>query len=816
MWNNVAISRPIFGGHNMKRKIILFFIGIVTLAVLIGVQIFSRGEHDNNIEVSEEYTGAETRITKAEIVRMVTLLNYSRQEIESLDRTITFADTDESKWYDKFINAYSTMGFVGESTKSNEFHPMAYFTYGDCKELFGLIKDQTKNETLDTKLFALLEQFMDGKKAEDNILPSQWILLYQMIFEDGYGMELAKDSLYFVESWENSEDLSKWQTVTDQGIYYGDGLNFVQYLDTKHKVFVKDNEILYVGEELEEESQISNIWILGKKDTKLSVFIEGCTKEFALAGSIEEDVSGQVGDLFIEKGQITKVSIKPDKIKGRILVTNDNYIEIENYGRKALSDDFCIYRTYGEISMDKSNSLVVGYENAEFVIVGDEICAAIITEPVVAEDIRVLIKTTGFTDYYHDSVKFTANTKFTVSFGDKKKSYKADKVLTIDQNSDWFDSGRILITPAKEDGKVTIKTIKRNGINPSYQGSIEIAKDENGLLIVNELSIEQYLYAVVPSEMPTTYGQEALKVQAVCARSYAYKQLLANSLRNYGAHVDDSASYQVYNNIPTNKDAIKAVDATCGETIEYEGEIITAYYFSTSSGYTANASQVWNGTQEVPYFTGGLQLTNLTTKSEKKLEDLSDELDFKSFMKQNKYETYDSDSPWYRWNVTITAKNLKKTIDAGLSTRYAANPKLIQTRQEDGTFKSLPIDTVGNVKSIQIDKRQQSGIITAVIITGSKNTIKVESEYNIRFLLSPCFSTIERQDGSKIAEQSMLPSAFFYIKETKDSYQFIGGGYGHGVGMSQNGAKTMAELGFTYKEILEHYYNGTNLSLTQN
>ncbi len=800
----------------MKRKIILFFIGIVTLAVLIGVQIFSRGENSNNIEVSEEYIGAETRITRAEIARMITLLNYTRQEIESLDRTITFTDTDETKWYDKFINAYSAMGFIDKSKESNEFHPMAYFTYGDCKELFGLIKEQTKNDALDTKLFALLEQFMDGRGEEDNILPSQWILLYQMIFEDGYGMELTEDSLYFVESWENNEDLSKWQTVTNQGTYYGDGLNFVQYLDTKHKVFVKDNEILCVGEEMEGESQISNIWILGKKDTKLNVFIEGCTKEFALAGNIEEDVSGQVGDLYIEKGQITKVSIKPDKIKGRILVTNDNYIEIENYGRKALSDDFCIYRTYGDISMDKSNSLVVGYENAEFVIVGDEICAAIITEPVVAEDIRVLIKTTGFADYYHTSVKLSANTKFTVSYGDNKKTYKADKVITIDQDSAWFNSGRILITPDKEDGKVTIKTIKRNGINPSYQGSIEIAKDENGLLIVNELSIEQYLYAVVPSEMPTTYGQEALKVQAVCARSYAYKQLLANNLRNYGAHVDDSASYQVYNNIPTNKDAIKAVDATCGETIAYNGEIITAYYFSTSSGYTADASQVWNGTQEVPYFTGGLQLTELTSKAQKKFDDLSKESDFKAFMKQDKYESYDSDSPWYRWNVTISPKNLKKTIDQGLSARYEANRKLIQTKQEDGTFKSVPIDTIGDVKSIQIDTRQQSGIITKMIITGSKNTIKVESEYNIRFLLSPCFSTIERQDGSKISGLSMLPSAFFYMNDTKDGYQFIGGGYGHGVGMSQNGAKTMAELGFTYKEILQHYYNGTNLSMAQN
>ena len=105
------------------------------------------------------------------------------------------------------------------------------------------------------------------------------------------------------------------------------------------------------------------------------------------------------------------------------------------------------------------------------------------------------------------------------------------------------------------------------------------------MLLINELALEEYLYAVVPSEMPTYYGIEALKVQAVCARSYAYRHLLANSLSRYGAHVDDSVSYQVYNNIPENEESVLAVKDTYGRVIEYEGEIITAYYFSTKWAY---------------------------------------------------------------------------------------------------------------------------------------------------------------------------------------------------------------------------------------
>lgn len=802
----------------MKNKMILFFIGVFTLTILIGVQIFSRGEIDTNIEGTEEYIGNGGRITRAEVARMISLLMYDREDIESMERNIIFTDTDSSKWYDKYVNAFSTLGFTTKEEEADrEFHPMAYVTFGDCQNLIDKLGTQLENETLKEQLDTVLSSLMDGKKIEDEITSQQWIQLYEIISEEGYGRKLEDETLYFIESWENSDELAKWQTATNHGIFYGDGLNFVQYLNTSYKVYIKDQEILCVLNEVEGEIQIPNIWIEEKTEEGLKVYVEGCTKEFQLAGSIEEDVSGQVGDLFLEDGKITKVSIKPDRIKGRILVTNDNYIEIENYGRKALSDDFCIYRTYGGISMDKTNSLVVGYENAEFVIVGDEICAAIITEPVVAENIRVLIKTDGFKDYYHDSVKLTANTKFSISFGDTVKEYKANKVVTIDSDSKWLKSGRILITPLKENGKITIRSMKRNGIYPAYQGTMEVASDENGLLLINELSIEKYLYGVVPSEMPTSYGLEALKVQAVCARSYAYKQLIANGLRKYGAHVDDSASYQVYNNIPSNKDAREAVNETAGEVLSYDGEIITAYYFSTSSGYTADATQVWNGTTDLEYLQGSLQLTKESSKAEKLYDDLSQQEDFTAFLKQDKYPTFDSDTPWYRWKVTMSLDKLKASIDAGLGARYEANPTLITTKQENGEYLSVPVDTVGEVKSLHITKRQKSGIVTELVIKGSKATVKVESEYNIRLLLAPIFSEITRADDSKVESLSMLPSAYFYIEEKDNGYSFHGGGYGHGVGMSQNGAKAMADEGYTYTEILQHYYHGAqiNMGMTQ-
>ena len=98
--------------------------------------------------------------------------------------------------------------------------------------------------------------------------------------------------------------------------------------------------------------------------------------------------------------------------------------------------------------------------------------------------------------------------------------------------------------------------------------------------MINELLLEEYLYAVVPSEMPASYPLEALKAQAVCARTYAYARILHAGLPEYGAHVDDSTAFQVYNNILENAQTTKAVRETKGELLWYGQELADTYYYS--------------------------------------------------------------------------------------------------------------------------------------------------------------------------------------------------------------------------------------------
>lgn len=564
-------------------------------------------------------------------------------------------------------------------------------------------------------------------------------------------------------------------------------------------------------EEVPKEIIYSNVWIIESDDYTIKAYVDNEIHTFETQYELTQELQGVIGDLIVEDDKVIKIAIKPDKISGKVLSYTDKYIEIEDYGKININQDYKIYKIYDELMEEMSSGILIGYSSTDFIVSNGEICAAIIKEEATPKNIRVLLKNNNQNNVFHDVVKFTSPKDYTVHYGDDVKEYKAGQIITIKENSKMLKHGRMILEPKEKDSKMQLLSLTRANGNPEYRGKIEIRKNKEGLTIVNDLSIEEYLYSVLPSEMPASYGLEALEVQAVCARSYAYTQLTNRSYGEYGAHVDDSVSYQVYNNIGEYKLTTQAVNETRGLVMEYGGNIISAYYFSTSAGHTSSAVDVWMGDQQIPYLEGKLQ-----TIDEKIQLDLTKEKSFREFIKKNDVKTYDSEYAWYRWKVTIDAKDLKRVIDKNLMARYKANPDLIQTLQKDKTYLSVPIDTVGDVKKIRVTNRATGGIITEIVIEGNKNTIKVQTEYNIRTLLAPLYSTVTRQDKSKIDRLSMLPSAFIIIDHTEnektlESITITGGGYGHGVGMSQNGVKAMVEHGKTYEEILKHYYPGVNI-----
>ena len=326
---------------------------------------------------------------------------------------------------------------------------------------------------------------------------------------------------------------------------------------------------------------------------------------------------------------------------------------------------------------------------------------------------------------------------------------------------------------------------EKKELDQEYPGELLYYEEEQGWVIVNELPLEEYLRWVVPSEMPSSYAQEALKAQAVCARSYAYRQILLNGYASYGAHVDDSVSYQVYNNLTTDDKVIQAVNETAGQVLKFGEEVATTYYFSTSCGYTTNETIWKNGLEENSYISG-----KLLNDSMEKL-DLRKEDNFRQFILNEEYETYDSGESWYRWDMTVPAEHISDTI--------------------------CSIEDIGNVKDIKVTERNDGGVVHKVMVTGEEGELELTYEHAIRVALNGKGQTIRRTYGKDATGGNMLPSGFFVIDRVEEEgelagFRFRGGGFGHGAGMSQNGANHMAEAGETYDEILGMFYEGTTLS----
>ena len=838
-----------------KNRLMLMGVclGIIILVFVLNIvsRVRDSGGDDIDVDLIEENI-----ISQAEAYRLLSYLEYDRVERNLLPMDITYAEQGMSDWYDPYVNAMFKMGLISEIIITS---PKEALTYGQCKEITDkLILSNPTYKDIYVKLP------FDFVKSEDKMLIEDFLHLYvKLLDRTPEEDKKINDELLFVLGKDISEDRDR--IVTDQGRYYyldamdyemffnkfneedlGDMNNdpeaetqvkarrlekdLNEYYDKAVQVLVSGDEVIYIHNISTDKIVLHNVWIKKGAGNNLDIFINGLDKTFQAKSSLSQEIEELVGDVSIEDMQVVEISVKPDIIHGKVLQTGKEFIEVEGYGKLSLDENFNIYKLYGELSMEPTSSILVGYENTTFVVSKGIISAALIEESIKAENIRVLLNTSGYNGFYHNKVEFTADTDFTITIKDEESLHEAGEIIELGQEDELLSEGRIIIETLSESGRIEILSIDRSGGNPKYRGRVELSLEDEGLLLINELALEEYLYAVVPSEMPTYYGIEALKVQAVCARSYAYRHLLANSLSRYGAHVDDSVSYQVYNNIPENEESVLAVKDTYGRVIEYEGEIITAYYFSTSSGHTTAVEDVWTGGKETAYLSGRLLSADEASKdvmaqaeNENKYGNLKNEKNFRAFILDEDYKTYDMEFNWYRWNVTIDSESIKRTLDQKLASRYNVNPDLIQSLVSgsiddgDAVFESKPVETIGDIVDISVLKRGQGGIIKELLIEGTEETIKVMTEYNIRLFMSPVNTTLYRKDKSGVENMSLLPSAFFFIdkdgdSQEVDSFTLRGGGYGHGVGMSQNGVKGMTDLGKEYEEIIPYFYQGTKLA----
>lgn len=380
----------------------------------------------------------------------------------------------------------------------------------------------------------------------------------------------------------------------------------------------------------------------------------------------------------------------------------------------------------------------------------------------IGSTIRVLIKDNDFINLTHEVVTISSESGLLLSYDGQEEIIEGGEEISIDVNDGRFQDNIILITTVEESDKIIITSLERGYEDPEYYGSIEVYQEDEGLVIVNEVELEYYLRGVLPSEMPASFELEALKAQAVCARSYAYKHMAQYNYPDYNAHIDDSTSYQVYNNLEESEICNQAIEETWGEKIVYQGEVATAYFFSTSSGMTTTV-EAWGGT-------------------------ISDKTEYLQSVAVTDGEgDFESELPWYQWSITLTQSMLKEILEENLDME------------------------LGDIVSMQVTERAEGDVAVALEIVGETETIIIENEYDIRKCLGSSQYTIIQNGGNERSGMSLLPSAFFEIEYSDGNYILEGGGFGHGIGMSQYGANEMAKEGYDYIEILKFFYTGIDI-----
>lgn len=554
-------------------------------------------------------------------------------------------------------------------------------------------------------------------------------------------------------------------------------------------------------EKLLRDGSYENCYMLFLEDDKMTVFVEDRAITLDCPLKNQEKKKDRIVDLQVENNRVTKITWKEGLVEDKVESLNleEGWINFSVCGRKTLSSKGKLYiKTGKNVRLLQKPGSLLNREKVFCYIYNDEICAVVAEGEENLQSIKVLLHG-EIGDIFHEEVRVTATENYMVIIDGIEKSCSAGKEISFTK-----DMGVARISCPE--GKIKILSMKRASGYPEYRGEISVFSYEEGFLLRNELQLEEYLYGVVSSEMPASYPKEALKAQAVCARTYAIYQMEQAYYGEYGAHVDDTVNSQVYNNVKETESTKNAVQETEGQYLSYEGSPIPSYFYSTSCGVTSDVKDVWIGEGKSPvYLTGRFQGPSEkgTDYFNEKDVDYSSEKAFRDFIKNDQSECFEKEEPWFRWSGSISYDDLTEHVEKNLRSWLKGSPAYYRV---EGDEKSL-----GEITQVSVESRSKGGVIKSLSLTGEKGILFVTGEYQIRKVLCPEETTVTLKGGN-IKKCTMLPSGYFTVEQKEGEEEVVlitGGGYGHGVGMSQNGAKALAELGKTSEEILEFYYLNT-------
>ena len=375
--------------------------------------------------------------------------------------------------------------------------------------------------------------------------------------------------------------------------------------------------------------------------------------------------------------------------------------------------------------------------------------------------------------------------------------------LKIEKNRKimFFDKNKQKIYDLKNKDKFLVKTSDSRGIwvgQKRYAGKLNIFIGDNNISVVNIIGVENYLSSVVGSEMPTKWPMEALEAQAIASRTYALKQK-GNSVFD----IDSTNKNQVYNGLESRTfKTKKAVRATRSLVLVYKNKLINALFHSSSAGMTENSQDVWKN--KFPY--------------------LSSVKDF------------DKNNPKLKWQKRFSSEELQKLFPSIggikqieiLSITNTGRVKNVKIQGDYGSaqFSGLDIRKKMNLKStlvrfklIKEDDKPNTTSTTVLedkpityLVKAGDNLSDIAYRYNVSLYELVTFNSIKDPTLININQILLIPRNQVKNVSSSDKTLVVSGyGSGHGVGMSQWGAKHMASKGAKAEEILKHFYKGVKI-----
>ena len=361
-----------------------------------------------------------------------------------------------------------------------------------------------------------------------------------------------------------------------------------------------------------------------------------------------------------------------------------------------------------------------------------------------------------------------------------------------------------------------------------YYGGFRYERIGGGdLTVVNIVDLETYIKGVVPYEMSSSWPLEALKVQAVCARSYAYINIHSGKHTSYHFDVCNTTDCQAYYGAGTNSSSYQAtertdqaVDETAGEYAWYDGQVIEAFYSSSHGGASESVYNVWGTSlEQYPYLCGVEDPYEADMASKNSYSSWT--VSYTSSELAQRLENYGYDASSGIESLTLTYSDLGNVIQVRVNYRGGGSDTIRPSSMRsvfgissirftvNGQAASSGSGTTsssgGGLTANGSTSLDSQGTYTVISGSGSLSQAGLDGLYAI----SGSGSITPAEDAASGGGSGTDTPTGTQVTVSGSSYTFQGSGNGHQLGLSQYGAWAMAERGFTYDEIIEFYYPGT-------